>query len=120
MRITTLNLTLVLCYSLIMAIGQIAFKFVAIDLRPPFSLAQAAVRLPFNVWFWAMAALYGVSMIYWIWLLSRVPVSIAYPISALSLGIVPLLSWMLYSEQLTIHYWLGLVFILIGITIITR
>ncbi len=120
MGLTLLNFVLVVIFSLLMAVGQLIFKFVSVEFTAPVSVQQAALRLAFNPWFWTAAVLYGLLMVYWIWLLSRVPVSIAYPVSALSLVIVPIFSWLFYSESLSLQYWLGLAFLLTGIFIITR
>lgn len=101
-----------------MAGGQIAFKYVALQLGTETSLPMAATRLPFSPWFWATGAIYGLSMVYWIWLLSRVPVVIAYPFSSLSLVILPLLSWFVYGELLTPRYWVGISLVMSGILVL--
>jgi multidrug transporter EmrE-like cation transporter len=63
---------------------------------------------------------YGVSVIVWILGLSRVPVSIAYPM--LSLGYVAnaFAAHYLFGESLTLARWLGIGFIIIGVWLVAR
>lgn len=118
MSLTFTNALLLLAYAFFMAFGQIAFKYVALIIGQPISLADAALKLPYTPWFWATGAIYGVSMIYWIWLLSRIPVTTAYPIASLSLVILPLLSWMIYGEAVTARYWCGVALVMGGLVLI--
>jgi multidrug transporter EmrE-like cation transporter len=103
-----------------MATGQILFKYIALDLGSANSLRDAVFSLPVTPGFWGVGFLYGTSMIYWIWLLSQVPLSIAYPFSALSLLIVPIFSYFLFSEPLTIKYFVGIMLIMFGISLVSR
>ena len=65
-------------------------------------------------------ACYGVSVLVWIVALSRVPVSIAYPM--LSIGYVAnaLAAGYLFGEALTGGRWLGIGFIIIGVVLLAR
>ncbi len=112
------NIFLLLGYVLFMAMGQIAFKYVAKELGNSASLIDTAVRLPFTVSFWATGMLYGISMIYWIWLLSRVPLTLAYPFASLSVIVLPLLSWAIYSEPLSAKYFFGVTLMMLGIALV--
>ncbi|MEE1610161.1 hypothetical protein [Microvirga sp. CF3016] len=118
MKLDLGNILLLLGYVLFMALGQIAFKYVAKELASSASLIDTAMRLPFSISFWATGALYGLSMIYWIWLLSRVPLTIAYPFASLSIIVLPMLSWAIYSEPLSLKYFLGVSLMMFGIALV--
>ncbi|MCL1864164.1 MAG: EamA family transporter [Defluviitaleaceae bacterium] len=58
--------------------------------------------------------LYGVAFVLWILILSRVPLSWAYPIQALAFPLVVLLSSLLLHETVPINRWIGVGIIVIG------
>jgi drug/metabolite transporter (DMT)-like permease len=70
--------------------------------------------------FYVMSGLlvYGLSFILWLYVLSRVQVSYAYPFVSLSYPIVMILSNVFLKEPLGKGLWIGVFFILIGTTII--
>lgn len=49
-----------------------------------------------------------------IWILSRVPLSQAYPWVAVGLIVVLLLGWYLYGKRLARLFWVGFVLIMAG------
>jgi multidrug transporter EmrE-like cation transporter len=65
-------------------------------------------------------ACYGVSVIVWILGLSRVPVSIAYPMLSLGYIVNAVAAHYLFGESVTIARWLGIGFIVLGIWLVAR
>ena len=63
---------------------------------------------------------YGIATLFWLYILQRIPLTLAYPFSALAMIIVPILAIFLFGEKLNWSYWIGIIFIFIGITIIAR
>jgi drug/metabolite transporter (DMT)-like permease len=65
--------------------------------------------------------LYGLSFVIWVWLLSKSPLSILYPIALSMNVVVALLSarWFL-GETLTLTHMLGIGVIIIGIFLVAR
>jgi len=64
--------------------------------------------------------LYGMSVIIWIVGLSRVPVSIAYPMLSLGYVINAIAAHYLLGEAVTVARWLGIGFIIIGVWLVAR
>ena len=62
-------------------------------------------------------ALYGLSSLIWLKILSMADVSYAYPFLALSYIVVVFLGWRLLGEQVTVLSVLGLALICIGVTL---
>ena len=120
MRLGWWQISILLGYCIFMTGGQIAFKYISLSLGQSASLADAASRLPFNIWFWLTGLLYFFSMIYWTWVLVQVPLAIAYPFVSLTLVIVPLLGWALFSEALTIINIVGIGLIVIGVAFVAH
>ena len=63
---------------------------------------------------------YMVSLLVWIMGLSRVPVSIAYPLLSLAYIINAIAAYFLFGEAMTVMRWLGLGLIIAGVFLIAR
>ncbi len=63
---------------------------------------------------------YGISVIVWIVGLSRVPVSIAYPMLSLGYIINAIAAHYLLGESVTLARWLGIGFIVVGVWLVAR
>ena len=69
---------------------------------------------------WAGLIVYGLSAICWLWVLSRVPLSFAYPILSLTFPIVVGLSALFFLESITLTRWIGIAVIVIGVSLLAR
>ena len=65
-------------------------------------------------------ACYALSVIVWIFGLSRVPVSIAYPLLSVGYVVNAVAAHFLFGEAVTASRWLGIGFIVIGVTLVAR
>ena len=63
---------------------------------------------------------YGVSLIVWIVGLSRVPVSIAYPMLSFGYVVNAIAAHYLFGEGVTLARWLGIGFIVLGVWLVAR
>lgn len=66
------------------------------------------------------AGCYVVSLVVWILGLSRVPVSVAYPMLSLGYVINAIAAQYLLGEAVTIARWLGIGFIIVGVWLVAR
>jgi drug/metabolite transporter (DMT)-like permease len=114
---TALNFAILVAYTLGLSIGQCMFKLAA-------DQARTAVDQTFwpalmtSAYFYVSIALYAVLTLVWVWILSRVPLSRAYPFVALAFIFTPALSIVLFQESINYWYALGLALILMGIGLI--
>jgi multidrug transporter EmrE-like cation transporter len=65
-------------------------------------------------------AAYGISSLFWIVVLSRINLSLAYPMLALNFVLVPLTAWLLLGEQVPALRWLGIGIVVAGVVVISR
>ena len=65
-------------------------------------------------------ACYVVSVVVWILALSRVPVSVAYPMLSVGYILNALAAWMLFGESLPAQKLVGIGFIVIGVFLVAR
>lgn len=63
---------------------------------------------------------YAVSLVVWILGLSRVPVSVAYPMLSIGYVLNAVIAWHLFGESLTAQKLLGIGFIVLGVVLVTR
>ena len=63
---------------------------------------------------------YVISVIVWIIALSRVEVSIAYPMLSIGYVVNALLAWWLFGEDLNAQRWLGIGVIVVGVVLVAR
>ncbi len=63
---------------------------------------------------------YVVSVMVWILALSRVPVSVAYPMLSLGYVVNAFAAWMLFGESLAMQKLVGIGFIIIGVFLVAR
>ena len=81
---------------------------------------EQAARMAVQPHFIAGVACYGVSLVVWIIGLSRVPVSIAYPMLSLGYVINAVAAHYLLGESVTLARWLGIGFIVLGVWLVAR
>jgi drug/metabolite transporter (DMT)-like permease len=63
---------------------------------------------------------YAISLVVWIIGLSRVPVSIAYPMLSLGYVVNAIAAHYLLGESVTVARWLGIGFIIVGVWLVAR
>jgi len=65
-------------------------------------------------------ACYAVSLVVWIMALSRVPVSIAYPMLSIGYVVNAFVAWQWFGEALAAQKLLGIGFIVLGVFLVAR
>ena len=100
-----------------LAVGNVLLKKAAITVDP--ALGQVMGLLA-NPWLYVALAVYGVMTLFWVMLLKKVPLSLAYPMFALGFVLVPLLDHWFFKTELRASTFLSGVVILVGVVIGTR
>lgn len=88
-----------------------------------FSLANVVPvgsRLALSPWIAGGLACYVVSVVVWILALSRVPVSVAYPMLSIGYVVNALAAWALFGEALGPQKLAGIAFIVVGVFLVAR
>ncbi len=113
-----------LFFVFLMCTGQILFKktalvaekIIADKSNNIFFLIVHILQIPY---FFIALVVYGIATFYWLYLLQKIPLSLAYPFTALAMVIIPIASIYLFKENLSNSYWIGSFFIVLGIIIIS-
>jgi multidrug transporter EmrE-like cation transporter len=77
-------------------------------------------RMGTQGYFVAGVACYMVSLVVWIMGLSRVPVSVAYPMLSLGYVVNAVAAYYLFGESVTMTRWLGIGFIVLGVWLVAK
>ena len=110
----------ILCFinTLLMATGQILFKYVVADKNLD-SLGKI-FALFFNPIVLFALCIYAGTTALWLYILSKVPINFAYPVQALAFPIVLIISIFVFQESIPANRWLGVAIICFGVFVATR
>lgn len=109
--LTPTTVAMIIGTVLLLGVGQVLFKFAASGLQ--FSDVRSYFSLPLL----AALTIYGFATLAWLAVLSRVPLSSAFPFYGLGFIFVPLLSIMFLGEAFRWSTFVGGVIIMLGIVI---
>ena len=93
-------------------VGEFAFTWA--------NVIPIGTKLALNPPILAGLGCYVVSVVVWILGLSRVPVSVAYPMLSVGYILNALAAWMLFGESLTAQKLVGIGFIIVGVYLVAR
>ncbi len=115
---------LILTGVLLNAVAQLALKasvngMGAIQLSMG-NIMPVTLRLATEPWLWLGLFCYGISVIVWILALSRVDVSIAYPMLSIGYVVNAFAAWALFGEMLSTGRVAGIGIIIIGVYVLAR
>ena len=90
-----------------LAVGQLLFKSTAIRVGGlPF--AAMVSKIAFVPSFYAACLLYAAAAMLWVWILTKLPLSTAYPFVGLSFVMVALAGWCFLGETPSMRGWIAL------------
>lgn len=93
-------------------VGEFAFSLA--------NIVPVGSRLALNPFIAGGLACYVVSVVVWILALSRVPVSVAYPMLSIGYVVNALAAWALFGEALGPQKLGGIAFIVVGVFLVAR
>jgi multidrug transporter EmrE-like cation transporter len=96
------------------AIAQVLMKFGAS------TKSEHLLSMYLNFYTICGLMIYGVSAILWIYALSKVQLSVAYPMVSIGYIIVILLSFLIFKESINLYKIIGLIGIIISVLFISK
>jgi len=99
-----------------MSMGQLLFKLGANGLNGT-SLTRFLPGVVTSPAIIAACVLYAITTVIWVWVLKHAPLSLAYPFTALSYVITPVMSYFLFNEKLNLQFTMGSLILMLGIII---
>jgi len=115
------NFIFIISSVLLNALAQILLKagmkqFGNIDLKN--NIINTSISIALNPYIITGFVSYGISILLWLWVLSKVDVSLAYPFQALGYIVVTILAWLIFQENISFTRIMALIFITIGLIIL--
>lgn len=99
-----------------MGMGQVGLTDVK-GFANPFQMAFRVFTTPLIV---AGLAFYAVGSLFWLAVPSRLDLSLAYPMLALTYVLVPMTAWLFLGERVPSVRWLGIGVVILGVLIISK
>jgi drug/metabolite transporter (DMT)-like permease len=118
-RLSLTQIAVLCAYAAGMAGGQVLFKLVALRFAGDASLPERTLGLLQNWVFLLGMVLYLGLAVVWVWILSFIPLSRAYPFVALAFAITPVLANVLFAEPMTVRLAIGIAVVLCGLLLVT-
>jgi drug/metabolite transporter (DMT)-like permease len=110
------DFALLVLYALAMSLGQVLFKLAADHAKS--DSAGFFAGLLGSWYFYVSVGLYALLTVVWIWLLTRLPLSRAYPFVVLAFVFTPVLAMLLFDERLGLRYFVSLALIVAGLALL--
>ena len=87
------------------------------EIRDPIRIAFNMLRNPLIM---GAVPLYAGGFVGWTVALSRLPLSVAYPVLAMTYVLIPVASWAVLHESVTAMHWGGMAIIVVGVLVVLR
>jgi multidrug transporter EmrE-like cation transporter len=111
----TVSISLAIAGQMLMKAGMLVIgKFPVTQLIPMF------FSIVFQPLVFAGIFFFGVSSVFWLVVLSRIQLSMAYPLVSIGYIVVAILSSIFFKETVSIVRWAGIVTICVGVLLISR
>ncbi len=114
---------LIMAISISLAIaGQMLMKrgMMAFGTFPVSQLLTKVIPMFLNPWVFVGLFCFGLSSVFWLVVLSRLPLSLVYPMVSIGYIIVALLSIVFFQETISLIRWAGIIVIVLGVFLISR
>ena len=120
MNIPVLHIAYLVSVAALLSAGQVLLKIIALRAAETGTGGGLLINMLSIPLFWLTGAVYGLVMVFWVWLLTFIPLNLAYPFLMLSLIFVPILSHFFLSEDISARYWFGLTLMSTGAYVLVQ
>jgi len=114
---------LILLLSILLAVvGQLLMKQ-GMNQFGAFPITQLHLKIIpmfLNPWVFAGLSAFGISSIFWLVILSRLNLSLVYPMVSLAYVLVALAAVFIFKENVSLIRWVGILIICFGVFLISR
>jgi drug/metabolite transporter (DMT)-like permease len=115
---SSFQVAILVLYAFGMSIGQVLFKFAADRMTADTAEGFLSSVLGNGYFLLAFLVYCGLTVL-WVWILTRIPLSRAYPFVVLAFVFTPALAFAIFGEPLDLWYLLGLGLVLCGLAVLT-
>lgn len=109
-----MSYVLILCSVVLSGLAQVFMKMGTMKIQMNF------LNIITNVHILSGFAFYALSAVIWIYAISKIPISIAYPMASLGYVIVFILSYFVLNESISGVRIMGLLIIIFGVVVVAK
>ncbi|NUK29791.1 EamA family transporter [Parageobacillus sp. VR-IP] len=111
------NFVLILLNTVILVAGQFLWKYGM--MKTTFKLDPLSIiKILFSPFIFSGLVMYGFATILWLFILSRVPLSIAYPVQSIAYVLAVFGAYFVFHEPLSPTKIIGVILIILGVSLI--
>ncbi|MED4968198.1 EamA family transporter [Parageobacillus toebii] len=111
------NFVLILLNTFILVTGQFLWKYGM--MKTTFKLDPLSIiKILFSPFIFSGLVMYGFATILWLFILSRVPLSIAYPVQSIAYVLAVFGAYFIFNEPLSPTKIIGAILIILGVSLI--
>jgi multidrug transporter EmrE-like cation transporter len=103
----------------LMSVGQLLFKKAAVYINLNADHLNLVTKYLLNPWFYGAVFSFGMSTFVWVQILTKMKLSVAYPILSVSYIITAIGAFYLFSERLSNFNLIGILLIMIGVSLVS-
>jgi len=115
---TLFNGLLILLNTLILVSGQFLWKIGMTNRSVSFDSIGAITRVLISPFILSGLVLYGMATILWLFILTKVPLSVAYPIQSIAYILAVFGAYFFFQEEITLWKVIGVILIMAGVSFI--
>ena len=109
---------MLLCYAAIMGASQLIFVNASKQFGSNYSTEGLVHAFIYSYWLYIAITFYVVATGFWMFLLYRIDIRLAYPIASTSIIFAALLQTMIDGKMPSLLYWLGIAIVIGGLGLI--
>jgi drug/metabolite transporter (DMT)-like permease len=116
-KMSLVNFVLILLNTFILVTGQFLWKYGM--MKTTFKLDPLSIiKILFSPFIFSGLVMYGFATILWLFILSRVPLSIAYPVQSIAYVLAVFGAYFIFNEPLSPTKIIGAILIILGVSLI--
>lgn len=115
---TLFNAFLILLNTLILVSGQFLWKIGMTNRSVSFDSIGAIFRVMISPYILSGLFLYGIATVLWLFILTKVPLSVAYPIQSIAYILAVFGAYFFFQEEITLWKVIGVFLIMAGVSFI--
>ncbi|MCL6454246.1 MAG: EamA family transporter [Alicyclobacillus sp.] len=113
-----MNVVLIALNICLLVAGQTLWKL-GLAAHPLRGLGSAVLAL-FTPYILSGIVLYAIATVVWIYLLSRLPISLLYPLQSLAYVLTAVVALVFFQEHISATRWIGIGVILVGVALVVK
>lgn len=112
------NYLFILLNTMILVSGQFLWKFGMMGKETSFSSIGGIIKLMLSPYILTGLTMYGFATVLWLFILTRVPLSVAYPLQSVAYVFAVFGAFYIFNEPLSLTKIVGVLLIMVGVSLI--